>query len=429
MKVAYLDCSTGISGDMTLAALLDAGVEESLIQAAIASLNLPEVELKVTEVMQSCFRAKYIQVHHPEQHAHRHYSDIVQILDKAFGLPASARELAREIFLAVAQAEAKVHGTDVEKIHFHEVGAIDSIVDIVGAAVGFDALGCDRIYCSPIPTGRGQVTIDHGVCSVPTPGTAELLKGIPLQDVPLVAELTTPTGAAIVKTVVDQFGPLPAMTIREIGYGAGTMRFASRANLLRLFLGQAQQAAQTDEVCLLETNLDDVSAEVIGYTQERLFIAGAKDVFTVPIAMKKNRPAVQLSVLCEPALREKLEQIIFAETGTLGIRRHSLLRSTQQRQPHTVVTPFGPVLGKLAWLAERRPTFSPEFESCREIAESAQRSLRDVYRSAIVAFEQNQPEEKSEKPVQPLSPEPMTSDEDHHHHDHDHHGHDHDHHH
>lgn len=426
MKVAYLDCSTGISGDMTLGALLDAGVDRQIIQDAIQSLNLPGVDLQINEVMQSCFRATHVVVNHPEQHAHRHYSDIVAILDQASGLSPSSRSLAQQIFLAVAEAEAKVHGSSVEKIHFHEVGAIDSIVDIVGAAVGFDALGCDQVQCSPLPTGRGQVLIDHGICTVPTPGTAELLKGIPLQDVPIDAELTTPTGAAIAKTIVDQFGPLPAMTISEVGYGAGTMKFASRANLLRLFVGELKTPAGTDEVCLLETNLDDVSGEVIGHTQSRLLEAGANDVYTIPIQMKKNRPAVILSVICQPADRERLEQIIFDETGTLGIRRQSLWRSTLTRQAHTVVTQFGSVLGKVAWHRNGQPSFSPEFDSCSEISTTIGKPLREIYRAAISAFQSEQPEMKPEQPLTSQTIDHDKASHDHHGHDHDSHSHDHD---
>ncbi len=425
MKVAYLECATGISGDMTLGALIDAGVDQQAIHEAIASLNLPGVELQINEVMKSCFRATHIVVNHPEQHAHRHYSDIVEILNKASALTPSQRALAQEIFLAVAQAEATVHGTDVEKIHFHEVGAIDSIVDIVGAAVGFDLLGCDQVVCSPIPTGRGQVRIDHGICSVPTPGTAELLKGIPLADVPIEAELTTPTVAAIVKTIADRFGPLPAMTISSVGYGAGTMEFASRANLLRLFVGELNAPRETDEICLLETNLDDVSGEVIGHTQERLLNAGAKDVYAIPIQMKKNRPAVILSVICIPSDREKLEQIIFNETGTLGIRRQILWRSTLNRQAHTVLTEFGPILGKVAWKTNGEAAFTPEFDSCSQVAKQISRPIREIYRSAMTVFEQQQSDLLSENPVSSVSEVKSDHHHDHHGHDHDHHGHDH----
>lgn len=426
MKVAYLECATGISGDMTLAALLDSGVDLQTVQAGIASLNLPGVALHVSEVMQSCFRATRIRVEHPEQHAHRHYQDIVRILDQATDLTPSARSLAEEMFLAVAQAEARVHGTDVEKIHFHEVGAIDSIVDIVGVAIGFDYLGCDQIHCGAIPTGRGEVLIDHGLCPVPTPGTAELLKGVPLKDVPIDAELTTPTGAAIVKTVVDRFGALPAMTISSIGYGAGTLEFRSRANVLRLFVGEMAVETNTDEICLLETNLDDISGEVIGYTTEKLLAAGARDVFSTQVQMKKNRPGIVLSVMCDPTDRGKLEDILFSETGTLGVRRQTLLRSTLPRRAHTVMTEFGAVLGKVAWPKHRSPVFAPEFDACKQLAETTGNALREIYRAAISAFDHSQPDFASEKPLSTGQPADAVSD--HHHHDHDSHSHDHDHH-
>ena len=427
MKIAYLQCSTGISGDMTLGALLDAGVDQQSIQKAVKSLNLPDVTLNVEEVMKGCFRAVQVVVEHPPQHAHRHYSDIVEILNQASGLTNKQRSLAQQIFLEVARAEAMVHGTDVESIHFHEVGAVDSIVDIVGCAVGFDLLGCDQIVCSPIPTGHGQVRIDHGLCPVPTPGTAELLRGIPLVDVPIEAELTTPTGAAIVRTVVDRFGLLPEMTINNIGYGAGTMEFPSRANLLRLFVGESPAPTQSDEVCLLETNLDDVSGEVIAHTQSLLLDAGAKDVYTVPIQMKKSRPGVILSVIVDPSMQAAMEEILFEETGTLGIRRQLLWRSTLARDQHTVLTEFGPVLGKVAWRKDGTAQFSPEFDECHGLAKSLSRPIRDIYRAANAAFDAERPRANLEQPIAKKSAENDTHSHDHdsHSHDHDHHGHDH----
>ncbi|MCA8995402.1 MAG: nickel pincer cofactor biosynthesis protein LarC, partial [Planctomycetaceae bacterium] len=290
MKVVYLECATGISGDMTLAALLDAGIDEQQLRDGIASLDLPGVSLEIEEVMKGCFRAKRISVVHPEQHAHRHYSDIVRLIEPATGLTEQQKHLALDIFREVAEAEARVHGTTLDKIHFHEVGAIDSIVDIVGAAIGFDLLGADQIVCAPLPPGRGQVRIDHGLCPVPTPGTAELLKGIPLADVPIDAELTTPTGAAIVRVLADRFGPMPAMTIESVGYGAGTMDFPDRANLLRLFVGTSVASQSRETVCLLETNLDDVTGEVLGHVKQQLLKAEALDAYSIPLQMKKDRP-------------------------------------------------------------------------------------------------------------------------------------------
>ena len=422
MRIAYLDCSTGISGDMTLGALIDAGVDAAIIRAAVDSLGLAGVKLVTQNVMKEGFRATHVRVEHPEQHAHRHLADIHAIIDRAGGITPSQRDLARRIFAAVAEAEARVHGTTLDRIHFHEVGAIDSIVDIVGAAVGFDVLGADLIVSSRVPTGRGQVRIDHGVCTVPTPGTAELLKGIPLVDVPIEAELTTPTGAAILKTVVDRFGPLPEMSIQSIGYGAGTKDFPERANLLRLFVGTAEARADSDYVTLLETNLDDVSAEVIGYAKRRLLEAVALDVFSTPIQMKKDRPGTLVSVLSRLHDVEKLESILFDETGTFGIRKSVVERSKRARREHTVQTSWGPVRGKLGWRHGEESLFTPEFEDCARLAAEKGVPLREIYRAAESAF---QPSAVASAPQ-----EPHTHRHDHGSHSHDHahdHAHDHSH--
>jgi pyridinium-3,5-bisthiocarboxylic acid mononucleotide nickel chelatase len=427
VRIAYLDCSTGISGDMTLGALIDAGVDAAIIRAAVDSLGLPGVKLTTKTVMKEGFRATAVRIEHPEQHSHRHLSDIHQIIDRAAAVTPGQKDLARRIFAAVAEAEARVHGTTVDKIHFHEVGAIDSIVDIVGAAVGFDVLAADQIVASRVPTGRGQVRIDHGVCTVPTPGTAELLKGIPLVDVPIDAELTTPTGAAILKTVVDRFGPLPEMAIQSIGYGAGTKDFPERANLLRLFVGTAELRAESDYVTLLETNLDDVSAEIIGFTKRRLLEAGALDVFSSSIQMKKDRPGTLVSVLAKMSDVEKLESILFDETGTFGIRRNVVERSKRSRREHTVQTAWGPVRGKLGWRQGQESLFTPEFEDCARLAGEKGVPLREIYRAAESAF---QPSSVSP----PATEQPHTHRHDHSSHTHDHshdhpHDHSHDHHH
>ncbi len=433
MRIAWLECATGISGDMTLGALIDAGVDKDAILKAVASLNLPDVRLRIESVMKNGFRATHVLVDHPEQHAHRHYTDICNILDAADALTDRQRNLARQLFLAVAESEARVHGSTIDKVHFHEVGAVDSIVDIVGAAVGFDLLGADRIVCNFVPTGRGYVKIDHGICAVPAPGTAEILKGIPLADVPVEAELTTPTGAAIVKTMADAFGPMPAMTIEAVGYGAGTMTFPERANILRLFIGTAAVDTNTEHVVLLETNLDDVSGEVIGHVRQKLTEAKALDVFTTSIQMKKDRPGVILSVLCRPAQTDALEEILFSETSTLGIRRSSMQRSIQHRDHITVSTPWGEVSGKRAWRTGGSPSFAPEFEDCATVASENGVSLRDVYRAAESAFLLSQDSGTLPQPSASGSSSPNDHHHDHSHdhdthtHDHDTHSHDHDH--
>ncbi len=386
MRIAYLDCASGISGDMTLGALIDAGVSLDSIQSAVASLGLPGVRLVASEVKKNGFRAIQLTVEHEPEHKHRHLHHIAAMIDQS-QLSPPQKDLAKRIFTCLGEAEAKVHGTTIEKVHFHEVGAVDSIADIVGAAVGWDLLQVDRIVASPIPTGRGFVTIAHGICSIPAPATGELLRGIPLAENDTECELTTPTGAAIVKSLVDQYGPLPPMTIERIGYGAGQRDLPQRPNLLRLFVGEATAALATDHVWVLETNLDDTSGEVVGFATSRLFEAGALDVYTTSIQMKKNRPGVKLTVLCADALVEKLERILFRETTTLGIRKWPASRQKLERKPHRVETEYGPIEGKLGWISGERPSFSPEFESCSRIATDKAVPLRTIYDAARRAFE------------------------------------------
>lgn len=371
---------------MTLGALIDAGADVDQIIRGIDSLGLPEVELRVMEVTKGGFRALQVEVEHPEQHAHRNLKDITKLIDGADDITKKQKALAKKIFQAIAEAEAHVHGTTIDKVHFHEVGAIDSIVDIVGAAIGFDLLGVDEIVASPVPTGRGRIEIAHGVCPIPAPATAELLKGIPLVDLAVEAELTTPTGAAILKALVTRFSALPEMTVESIGYGAGSRDLADRANILRLFVGESAALPESDEVVQLETNLDDVTPEVIAYTKQKLFDAGAVDVFTTPIQMKKNRPGVLLAVLCRPADLQVMENIIFTETFTFGIRRQLMQRSKRARQSCVIETPFGLLQGKLGWRHGERPLFTPEFDACAKMASERKVPIREIYRVAEQCF-------------------------------------------
>ncbi|MBI2826682.1 MAG: nickel pincer cofactor biosynthesis protein LarC [Planctomycetia bacterium] len=385
MKTAYLDCMSGISGDMTLGALVDAGVDLAAVNAAIESLSIAGCRLVATEVKKNGFRATQITVEHQPEHAHRHLHHITDMID-ASQLTPRQKDLAKRIFTRLGEAEAKVHGTTIRKVHFHEVGAVDSIADIVGSAVAWDLLGVDRIVASPVPTGRGMIQIAHGRLSVPAPATAELLQGVPLAESHVDAELTTPTGAAILATMVDHFGPLPAMTVERIGYGAGQRDLVEQANLLRLFVGEASDAATSDQVWVLETNLDDTSGEVIGYCTTKLWEAGALDVYTTAIQMKKNRPGVMLSVLCQADKVEKIEKIVFRETTTLGVRRWPVSRHKLERKEHTIQTEWGPIEGKLGWIAGQPPSFSPEFESCKRVAAEKNVPLKAVYEAAQKAF-------------------------------------------
>ena len=397
MRIAYLDCASGISGDMTLGALLDAGVDLAAVQQGIDSLGLPSCRLAVAQVKKCGFRATHLTVEHEPEHKHRHLHHIEAMIAGST-LTERQRELARRIFGRLAEAEAKVHGTTIEKVHFHEVGAVDSIADIVGSAIAWDLLGVDRIVCSPIPTGTGFVTIAHGRCSIPAPATGELLRGIPLATFDVEGELTTPTGAAIVAALADEFGSLPAMRIESIGYGAGQKDF-KHPNLLRLIVGETVDASAdksqgsarngwpiADSIVLLETNLDDATGEVIGYATERLWAAGALDVATTQLAMKKQRPGVLLAVQCRPADADSLANIIFRETTALGLRRSTIQRMTLPRRTVTVTTPHGPVAGIAATLPDGSERFSPEYAACAKLAAEQNLPLESIQTAARQAF-------------------------------------------
>jgi uncharacterized protein (TIGR00299 family) protein len=378
VRVAHFDCFSGISGDMTLGALVDVGVPADAIRAGIASLGLP-IKITIDKVRKGGFAASYVRVEAPHEHKHRHLHHVEEILARG-SLTDRQRELALRIFRRLAEAESTVHGMPIEKVHFHEVGALDSIADIAGAALGLDLLGVDRFTSGPVATGSGMVQCAHGMMPVPTPGTAELLKGAPLRPTAIQAELTTPTGAAILASVVEEWLDAPALTIEKVGYGAGTRDLAEQPNVLRLFVGQAQGAGPgRDRVWVVETNLDDVPAEVIGYTSDLLFAAGAVDVFSTPVFMKKNRPGTLLTVLAPEAALAAVEEVLFRETATFGIRRYQADRHKLDRRATTVTTPWGPVQGKLGWLEGRAPVFTPEYEDCARVARAHGVPLREVF--------------------------------------------------
>lgn len=393
MRIAYLDCLSGISGDMTLAALVDAGVELAAIQAGIDSLGLPSCRLVASEVKRHGFRATHITVEHEPEHAHRHLHHITDMIDGS-ALSDPQKDLAKRIFTRLGEAEAKVHGTTIRKVHFHEVGAVDSIADIVGSAIGWNLLGVDRVVASPIPTGGGFIQIAHGRVSVPAPATAELLTGIPLAASAVPAELTTPTGAAIVATLAESFGPLPAMAVERIGYGAGTRELAEQPNVLRLLVGTvadlsdehphsaaAGAGVSSETVTLFETNVDDITGEAIGYCIERLWQAGALDVTTTAVAMKKNRPGVAIAVMCHAADADKIETVLFRETTTLGVRRSEVRRRVLPRRKTQVQTPYGLIDGVVADLPGGGEKFSPEYESCRRAAAEHGVSLGEIWKA------------------------------------------------
>lgn len=380
MRVAHFDCFSGVSGDMTLGALIDAGVDAAAVVGAIDSLGLP-IKIEVEKVRKGGFAATQVFVEAPEEHTHRFLPDVEEILGRGRLTP-KQRELALRIFRRLAEAEAAVHGLPIEKVHFHEVGALDSIADITGAAVGLDLLGVERFTCRSVPTGAGMVQCAHGLMPIPAPATAELLKGVPLAPSSIKAELTTPTGAAILRSVVAEWVETPVMTVERIGHGAGRREFVDQPNLLRLFVGTSDAPmadTESDQVWVLETNLDDVPAEVVGYCFEQLLAAGALDVYATPIQMKKDRPGVLLSVLASEAVLPALEAILFRETGTFGVRRYPVQRRKLRREVRTVETPWGPVRGKRGWRDGQPAVFTPEYEDCARVARLHGVALREVY--------------------------------------------------
>lgn len=382
MRVAHFDCFSGISGDMVLGAVIDAGVPADAVRAALDSLGLP-ITLEVERVKRNGFAATKVNVIAPDQEDYRFLPDVEAIIARG-QLTDRQRELALAIFRKLAVAEATVHGMPLERVHFHEVGALDSIADIIGSAVGLDLLGAERFTSRPVPTGHGTVKCAHGLMPVPTPATAELLKGAPLAPSPVKAELTTPTGAAILATVVKEYVDTPEMTVEAVGHGAGTKDFLEQPNILRLFVGTVSPGRQSgegerDTVWVLETNLDDVPSEVVGYCVDALFAAGALDVYSVPIQMKKNRPGVLLSVITSEETVPALEAILFRETGTFGVRRYRTDRHKLRRESVRVETPWGPVAAKRGWRADGFEVLTPEYEDCARVAREHGLPLRVVY--------------------------------------------------
>lgn len=392
MRIAYFDCMSGISGNMTLGALLACGVELDTLQHGLEQLHLEGWKLHVELVRRKGIQATFVDVDmhahhhhdHTEHHQHHHQphrglGDILQLI-QASELSERVKQTASAIFTRLGEVEAAVHGTTPDKVHFHEVGAVDAIVDIVGTAIGLEALQIDRVLASPLPLGRGWVTCAHGTFPVPAPATAMLVQGVPIVETDIEAELVTPTGAAIITTLAERFGPLPTMTVRKVGFGAGSHDLP-RPNVLRVFLGEETASATPAEIVGLETNLDDLPGEITGYLMDRLLAAGALDVFFTPIQMKKNRPGVLVRVLCAPQDEATCTDILFRETTTLGIRRLPFTRTVLPRETRTVDTPYGPVRVKVSRWQDTERT-EPEYDDCRKLAEEHNVPLMTVYNAA-----------------------------------------------
>lgn len=374
MNHLHFDCFSGASGDMVLGALIDAGIPVALIREAIDSLGLP-ITLEATKVKSCGIAATRVTVKAEDEESHRYLPDIEAILAKG-SLTSTQRDLAMRMFRIVAEAEAAVHGIAIDKVHFHEVGALDSIADMVGAAVGLLHLAPDRVTCSPVVVGSGTVTCAHGIMPVPAPATAAILQGVPIAPTTAKGELCTPTGAAILKAMATEFVTTPTMTIRKVGYGAGTKDLIDRPNLLRLLLGESNAIAET--ITELETDLDDCPGEWLGYAAERLSEAGAVDVSFTPIQMKKRRPGIRMTVLVPTAKSMECERILFRETGTFGLRKRTVERVTLAREAIIVSTHLGPVQAKRG-RRDGIDIITPEFEDCARIARERGIPLRDVY--------------------------------------------------
>lgn len=387
MTIAYFDCFSGAGGDMIVGALIDAGADVGALRQGLSSLGVDGYSLSIERIKKQGFAATRFDVRlDPSvKPAHRHFHHIRDILQRST-LNDRVRGQAIRVFERLAEAEAKVHGSTVEKVHFHEVGAIDAIVDVVGAMIALELLGVDRVECSPIPTGSGTVRCEHGVMPVPAPGTAELLKGVPIAACDEGGELTTPTAAAVLTTLCEKYGPMPAMTVRSIGYGAGSRDGKTRPNVLRVLIGDAAANVEADVVTMLETNIDDASPQVVAYCLEKVLAAGARDAFITPIVMKKGRCGVLLTVLCEPSMRSMMETIIFAETPTLGIRHRTMDRTVLGRREETVATEFGRVRMKIGALTGGLCKATPEYEDCKSIALAKGVSLQQVMAAAQRAW-------------------------------------------
>jgi len=388
LKIAYFDPFSGASGDMILGALVDAGVSLASLRRELRKLPLDGYSLSARKVERGGFAATKIDVklkHHGHDHPHRHLPDVLRIIRRS-GLEKAEKERAAAVFQRLAEAEGRVHRCAVEEIHFHEVGAVDAMVDIVGAVVGLRLLGVERVVSGPLRTGTGFVECAHGRLPVPAPATAELLKGFPSVGTDIEGELTTPTGAALLTTLADAFGPRPPMTVATVACGAGSRDREGVPNLLRLFVGEAAAADEADEVAVIEANLDDLSGEIIGYVLDRLLAAGALDACLIPIHMKKNRPGVILQAIAEPGAAPAIEQIILTETSTFGIRRTLATRRKLRRELVDVATRYGKIRIKVGRSGKTLVHAAPEYEDCRRAAVETGVPLKRVYDAALDAF-------------------------------------------
>ncbi|KAA3617741.1 MAG: nickel pincer cofactor biosynthesis protein LarC [Calditrichaeota bacterium] len=383
MKIIYFDCFSGISGDMLLGAFIDAGLNQELLTELPEKLNLPQVKVTINKVLKNGLSATKVDVTFPEEQVHRHLADIEKIIDAA-DLPDPVKIISKKIFLNLAKAEARVHGTDVDQIHFHEVGALDAIADITGVALGFHELQIDQAFCSKISVGGGLVKIAHGTYPVPAPATAYLLEGFMLNQGPVDKELVTPTGAAVLATLCEQT-EIPSFHLKATGYGAGTAEFKDTPNVLRVQLGEIQKSTnlESDEILQIECNIDDLNPQIYPYLIEQVLQAGAVEAFVTPVVMKKGRPGHLFSILCADENEQDILNIIFKETTSIGVRKQKLTRSILKRRVTDLKTSFGIIKVKEITLPDGSIKRTPEFEDCKKVALETGEALMDIQKKLI----------------------------------------------
>ncbi|HWC77969.1 MAG TPA: nickel pincer cofactor biosynthesis protein LarC [Blastocatellia bacterium] len=393
MRTLYFDCFSGASGDMTVGALLDLGVDVEMFKRQLSSLNVNGYSIKISRTSRLGIAATKFDVNVEAEQPARHLPDIRAIINKS-ELSETTRARALQVFERLAKAEAKVHGTDEKQVHFHEVGAVDSIVDVVGALIAFELLGVERFFASPLRVGSGTIRTAHGLLPVPAPATAELLRGVPIYAGDIEGEFVTPTAAALLKCLCESFGPMPPIRIEGVGYGAGTRNPAEIPNVLRLVLGESgDESVLTSEgdvvatqVMVIETTIDDMNPQVYGFVLERAFALGALDVFLTPVYMKKQRPGMLITVLCEHTRLELLSDMLLKETTTLGVRYHEASRRVLERVIETAQTEYGPIRIKVAREGNRTLHFQPEYDDCARVAAEAGAPLIEVQAAASAAY-------------------------------------------
>ena len=391
MRIAYFDCFAGISGDMTLGALLDLGVPLDWLKEKLHAIPLEGFEIEKTSIHVHGIQSSQVRIDIADQHTARHYADIRALIENA-PLGREAIENSLKMFEKIAIAESGIHGVPLEKVHFHEVGALDSIIDIVGTALSMAYLEIEAVFASRIPLGSGFVACSHGTLPVPVPATLKILQGVPVYSGSVPHEMVTPTGAAIVTSYATSFGKLPPMEIESVGYGAGQRQPPGHPNILRVMVGQSMKESKSypmhmsfEDVQIIETCIDDMNPELFGFLMERLFEDGALDVYWIPVFMKKNRPGTMIQVLCSPEQEKGLVHRIMMETSTSGIRSYGVGRYTLQREITTVSTAYGTVTVKKMIGPDRQPRMVPEYEVCREIALANNVPLQEVYAEVVKA--------------------------------------------